>query len=513
MSPKTFSCIAVLGSGTMGSGIALAALRSGLQTVLYDIDETSLSRATAYISKHLERKGQTALLDNLQTTSELAASKNAEVVIEAAPERMQLKQALFAELENHLSDNAILASNTSTLSITELASATGCAQRIAGMHFFNPAPVMPLVELIRGARTSDETIARLQLLAQQLGKTAVIASDTPGFIVNRVARPFYGEALRLLQENAADHETIDRIIRGAGFRMGPFQLMDLIGIDINFTVMSSMYEQMYQEARYKPSLVQLQKIRDNALGKKSGRGFYDYENEQDEAPQAGSAPAFTKALCVVPGYWNTEIEQHFIRAGVQVIPDAEHAGALVLTTGRKENITDVLRAADASLAPEYPLIVQCHDSTLMHLSSLCKHPRRLIGFDALSLGLSPVVTLVKNEFTDETALQTAISLFTSMGKTPALISDTPALVLPRLLAMLANEAAFAVLEGVADGDTIDTAMKLGVNYPKGPLEWARNLGFGRMLDILEHLYAEYREERYRPCFMLRQWARREKSGL
>ncbi len=497
----------------MGSGIALAALRAGIRTTLYDIDEAGLQKAGAYIKKHLERKGQDELFAHLHTTTQLDGCRDAEVVIEAVPESLELKRTLFTELESIVRPDTLLASNTSTLSITEIASATGCADRIAGMHFFNPAPVMPLVELIRGARTSESTILTLRALATQLGKTAVIASDTPGFIVNRVARPFYGEALRLLQEQVAPHTTIDAIVRSAGFRMGPFQLMDLIGIDINFTVMASMYEQMFQEARYTPSLLQLQKIRDNALGKKSGRGFYDDENSGPDASEPEQVPEqFSGTLCALPGFWDAEIDERFIRTGVQVVDDAEQAGAVLLAHSRSENLEDILRAADAALPAHSPIIVQCNDTTLTQLCTLVRHPQRLIGFDALSFAHADVVTLVQIDLTDAGALTMARALFAAAGKTTVAIADTPALVLPRLLAMLTNEAAFAVLDGVAADDTIDTAMKLGVNYPRGPVEWARELGFQRILAILEHLHAEYREERYRPCLLLRQWARRERLG-
>jgi 3-hydroxybutyryl-CoA dehydrogenase len=268
--------IGVAGAGTMGSGIALAMLLADLPVTLYDLSPAILEKAQAYIVKNLERKNRQSELSNLNLTSNLDDLHTAGIVIEAAPENLELKRELFARLDKLCPPPAILATNTSTLSVTAIAAATGTPERVAGMHFFNPAPVLPLVEVVRGPRTSADTVQTLVRLSEKLGKTAVVTRDTPGFIVNRVARPFYGEALRLLGEGAASVEKIDQVVRmGGGFRMGPFQLMDLIGIDINLAAMQSMYEQSFGEPRYRPHRIQVQMVQQNALGRKMA-WFYAY---------------------------------------------------------------------------------------------------------------------------------------------------------------------------------------------------------------------------------------------
>ncbi|HEX6303163.1 MAG TPA: 3-hydroxyacyl-CoA dehydrogenase NAD-binding domain-containing protein, partial [Anaerolineales bacterium] len=240
------SKIGVVGAGTMGSGIALTALLADLRVTLYDISATVLGQAFEYIEHHLNRKRKAINIKYLTLTQRLEDLNGSQVVIEAIPEQIDLKLETFSKLDPICPPPAILATNTSTLSVTAIAAAVTEPGRVAGMHFFNPAPILPLVEVIRGARTAAETIDFLERLAKNLGKTPVVAKDTPGFIVNRVARPFYGEALRLLGEGVASHEQIDTIIEnGGGFRMGPFRLMDLIGIDVNYTATKSIYEQTF----------------------------------------------------------------------------------------------------------------------------------------------------------------------------------------------------------------------------------------------------------------------------
>ena len=236
--------------------------------------------AQAYIQSHLERKNKPYNLRNLTLTHRLEELHGCGVVIEAIPEDMGLKCSLIARLDAICPPPAVLATNTSTLPVTAIASAASAPERIAGMHFFNPAPVMPLVEIVRAAGTSAETLQLLHLLAEKIGKSPVQVSDSPGFIVNRIARPFYGEALRLLGEGVATYKQVDQLARlGAGFRMGPFELMDLIGIDVNFAATQSMFDQSFREPRYRPHPVQAQMVQQNHLGRKTGQGFYTYNPE------------------------------------------------------------------------------------------------------------------------------------------------------------------------------------------------------------------------------------------
>lgn len=285
---KTFNGIGVVGAGTMGAGIAQVCALAGLKTVLYDVSHEVLHKVLSLIQqsvqKGIERQKlpQNALYlveENLLTTPHIQElANNAELIIEAAPEDMTLKLNVFAKLDDICPAKTCFASNTSSLSITALAAVTKRAKQVAGMHFFNPVPQMKLVEIIEGKQTDPNLIDRLCELARLLGKTPVRAKDTPGFIVNRVARAFYGEAFRLLNEGVADVATLDTIMREeGGFAMGPFELMDLIGIDVNYAVSQSVYHAFFQEERFKPHPLQRQMVEAGLLGRKTGRGFYSYD--------------------------------------------------------------------------------------------------------------------------------------------------------------------------------------------------------------------------------------------
>jgi len=280
----------VIGSGVMGSGIAQVAVEAGFDVRLFDISEKLLENAVLSITKFINRaaeKGKYTQTEvdetvaRITTTITLDEFASCDVVIEAAPERLDLKQGLFRDLERIAGEDAILATNTSTLSVTEIASAVQHRERVVGMHFFNPAPLMPLVEVIAGTDTSDTVVDTTIDLARTMGKKPVRAKDVPGFIVNRVARPFYLEGLRILNDSVIDPATLDRLVReGGGFKMGPFELMDLIGIDVNYAASQSVYEQYFHEPRFRPSLLQRRMVESGRLGRKSGRGWYDYEDKK-----------------------------------------------------------------------------------------------------------------------------------------------------------------------------------------------------------------------------------------
>lgn len=279
--------VGVIGSGTMGAGIAQVAAQSGYTVVVYDIREEVVARALSGIFSRLERlyeKGKLTseecqeIKECFRPTTSLADMHDCQVVIEAAPERLAIKKQIFQELDEYCAEDAILTTNTSSFSITEIGSITKRADRVVGMHFFNPVPLMPLVEIIRGVQTDEKTISTLVQLALNLNKHPVLCEDTPGFIVNRVARPFYNEALRIKGDAIASVEQVDRIMKKAGrFKMGPFELQDLIGIDINFSTTESVHQGFFGEDRFRPHYFQQRMMQAGKLGRKAGGGYYDYE--------------------------------------------------------------------------------------------------------------------------------------------------------------------------------------------------------------------------------------------
>ncbi|MEM7335440.1 MAG: 3-hydroxyacyl-CoA dehydrogenase NAD-binding domain-containing protein [Chloroflexota bacterium] len=279
--------ISVIGGGSMGAGIAQISAQSGYEVQLYDIAETVLDRAIVRIHKTIDKGVERGKINevaaknakaSISLTTSLEEAAKADLIIEAVPENLGLKRELFSELDAEAPSRTIFASNTSSLSINALAGATLRQSQFVGLHFFNPVHAMKLVEVIRADFTDEETIKAVSKYVKTLGKTAVFCKDTPAFIVNRVARPFYGEAFRLLGEDATDHETIDKLMKSVGFRMGPFELIDLIGCDVNFDVTQSVYNAYFHDPKFRPHPIQQRMVQSGRLGRKSGRGFYDYRD-------------------------------------------------------------------------------------------------------------------------------------------------------------------------------------------------------------------------------------------
>lgn len=509
------SHIGILGAGTMGSGIALTALYADYRVTLVDVAPEVLEQAQDYIDRYLSRKKLSDRADQIEYGQDLDQLSAAPLVIEAAPEQLELKQTLFSELDKICPPPAILATNTSTLSVSAIASATTSPERVAGMHFFNPAPVMPLVELARGTATSQAAMDHLTAVVEKLGKTAVTTRDTPGFIVNRVARPFYAEALRLLGEQIAAHETIDLLVTlGGGFRMGPFELMDLIGLDVNLAAASTMYEATYGEPRYRPHWLQRQMVESGRLGRKTDHGFYEYEKgeKRGSTPETLAIGQTSGFVLLSDGSWAPDLGKLLSQAGYTL---SEAHGdlpvAAVVVNGREEGVTDVIRRYDRGLGPDTPILCQTVDITLSEVQSDTRHPERIVGMDGLFFATGQAVSLTANSITAAKIKVEVENLARSLGKIPVWIEESPAAVLPRIVCGLANEAAFAVGEGVAKLEAIDTAMVLGVNYPEGPLAWAEQLGHEKVVAVLDHLRQEYGEERYRVAPWLRKAARRNRS--
>ena len=378
--------VSVIGAGTMGAGIAQIAATNGHKVCLYDSFDGAIETAEIKLKKILDRlvekeritqQDNEVILGRINFTKDIKDVSESGLVIEAIVENLEIKQKVFTEIESLVNKDCIIASNTSSLSIASIASALKKAERVLGIHFFNPAPLMPLVEIVPAVQTSEDTLTKAKMIIDSWKKVTVIAKDTPGFIVNRVARPFYGEALRIYEEGVADFATIDWAIREiGGFRMGPFQLMDYIGNDINYTVTETVFTAFYFDSRYKPSLTQKRMMEAGYFGRKSGRGYYDYSAD---------------------------------------IPKANEDREL--------------------------------------------------------------------------------------GK----------IILWRILVMLVNEAADALFLKIATKEDIDLAMTKGVNYPKGLLAWADEIGIENVLNQLENLQTEYGEDRYRPSPLLKRMVRENKT--
>jgi 3-hydroxybutyryl-CoA dehydrogenase len=390
--------IGVVGAGTMGSGIAQLAARSGARALLHDPLAEALERGAVRARDGLAKEAAKGKLSGeeadaaaarIEPVDALDAMAECELVIEAAPERLELKHELYVRLAEIVSEECVLASNTSSLLVTAIASVVPHPERVVGMHFFNPAPLMRLLEVVAGALSDERSLTLADATGEAMGKTVIRAQDGPGFLVNRCNRPFGLEALRLLQERIADIETIDRIMRIEGsFRMGPFELMDLVGIDTGFEISKSFYEQSFYEPRWRPSPIASRYVAAGRYGRKSGRGYYDYSSDpyrpQDPDPPEGDADA--KAQPAAGG------------------------------------------------------------------------------------------------------------------------------VLERIVCQVINECAFALDEGVGSAQDIDTGMVLGLNYPRGPLAWADEIGLDHVLAVLDGLWEEYHEERYRAAPLLRRLVRDGRLG-
>lgn len=490
--PQT-SLVAVIGAGAMGAGIAQVAAQAGHPVRLYDNRPGAAAQAVDGIDRQLGRlveKGKLdaaerqAIVARLQPAETLEALVDARLVIEAIVENLEIKRALLQQLEALCSPTCILASNTSSLSITALAAGLAHPGRVIGLHFFNPAPLMALVEVVSGLASDPALADALYATARAWGKQPVHTRSTPGFIVNRVARPFYAESLRLLQEGAADCATLDALMREAGgFRMGAFELTDLIGHDVNYAVTCSVFEAYYGDFRFQPSLIQKELVDAGRLGRKSGRGFYDYtEGAQRPTPAALSSEQ-TVDGCVVEGHLGVA-EPLVARLQAAGLAVTRRDGAGLLRVGDA-----VLALSDGRLASQ-----RAREDGLANLVLL---DLALDYTEASRLGIAWAAG------TSALARDQAVALLQRAGITATPLADVPGLAVLRTVAMLANEGADAVLQGVGSAADIDLAMRAGVNYPKGPLAWADVIGLVALLRTLDNLQAAYGEARYRPSLLLR----------
>ena len=488
--------IVVVGGGAMGAGIAAVSLQAGYSVAIVEPDAQAQARAR-------ERAPQADFFD------EVPLDESAVLAIEAVPERLDAKTAAFAAMERNL-PHAVLASNTSSLSVCEIADSTAAPERVIGLHFFNPPEKMALVELVRAPSTGEETLAVARAYVERVGKTGIVTADTPGFVVNRVARPFYLQAMRALAAQVAPTEELDALARGAGFRMGPFELMDFIGLDVNLATSESIYERTQCE-RLAPVEMQRALVAQGRLGRKSGAGFYSYGGTPpriDFRRVPAGAPAAQEAVVVLGlGGLADEIAAalaaHF--APVTRIEYDDELESIEQTPTILVDVGDgasdraaAIERFDALLPPECVIFVDAYASDPDECAKRMKHPERLIGFGILgSLERQTGIEIVDADAASDDALELAQEMFEAIGHGAGLVKNVPGLFLGRTIGAVVNEAVVAVEEGVASAQDVDTAMKLGTNYPLGPIEWGREIGGARIMRILRRV-AEREGEAFLP---------------
>jgi 3-hydroxybutyryl-CoA dehydrogenase len=497
--------IGVIGAGTMGAGIAQLACQAGARTLLHDPFPDALARGAEAVRGGLEKsvaRGRmtqeecAAAAARLETAESIDALAPCDLVIEAAPETRAVKVELFERLSAIVAETCVLATNTSSLPVTGLAASATHPERVVGMHFFNPAPVMRLVEVIAGDQSSEQAIDLAQAAGEAMGKRVILAADGPGFLVNRCGRPFGMEALRLVQDGIASAEQVDRICRmGAGFRMGPFELMDLVGVDTGYDVQRSFWELSFGEPRWRPSTISARMVAAGRLGRKSGRGYYDYPPGPPGDPEPpGEGGGEGRVVVAGDLAIADELREAAARAGFAVAdsvdPDGEPPWLIV----------DCGAADDEAPLQGGPRLVLCADGSLSALDPA----GTAAGFHALPpLEDAKLVELTRGETTSDLAVERAEAFIAALGKHAEWVADTPGLVLGRIVCQLVNEAAFAVREGVGSAEDVDAGMMLGLNHPHGPLRWSDTIGLDHVLAVLDALYEEERQERYRACPDLR----------
>jgi 3-hydroxybutyryl-CoA dehydrogenase len=479
--------VLVVGAGIMGMGIAQVAAQSGHKVLVYDTRTDAAAQAKHKLADSLAAlvtKGKMttevvqALLARITPVAQLSDAAHVSLVIEAIVENIDIKRSLFQELEGLVSEQCVLATNTSSLSVTAIANGLKHPKRLVGMHFFNPVPVMKLVEVVSGLQTDTGVAKAIFELAGAWGKTAVFARSTPGFIVNRIARPFYAESLALLQEQAVLPQQLDALLRGAGFRMGPCELMDLIGHDTNFSVTQSVFEANFFDRRFTPSLIQRELVDGGLLGRKSGQGFYSYPEGAPVLPAVQVAALPAQNQWVVHG--NGAVADALTAAVSEYLGVKPYLRVISSDWVGLEVSGMQLRQTDGR-----PAWQVAQDAGVKDLAVFDELPTVSGGALAFaSVGLSGASDL-------------AAAVLQALGYTPMPVADTPGLVVSRTLAMLINEAADAVQQGVCTAEGANAAMKLGVNYPAGPFDWLACMGHARVVAVLHALDTCYRGERYR----------------
>lgn len=505
--------IAVLGAGTMGTGIALAIAVAGFDVDVVEVDPGVRELALARIQKDATRLAKPEAPARIHFVSSIEQLGDADLAIEAVPENLELKNRVFTGLERKLGSTAILATNTSSLSVAEIAQTVAHPQRVIGLHFFNPATLMQLVEVVHTKETPEAVLEVARAFVESIGKTPVDVADTPGFIVNRIARPYYLQSLHALENELASAEDLDLLARGAGFKMGPFELMDLIGLDINVATTESVYERTHAE-RLAPVPIQQLMVAQGKLGRKTGAGFYEYPDGTVPARpnlEPPEAPPFNDdEQIIVLGYGN--LAEQVVELLSHSYANVEHLELDEQLDELDERVTmlfdigdgtadraDVLAALDRRLPVQAIIFADAYTTSITKHVAKFAHPQRFVGYGLVgSFGAQSIVEIVDAESMSDDAAALSEEVFAALGKRVMLVGDAPGLFLGRTIASIVNEAVYAVQEGVADAGDIDTAMRLGVNYPLGPIAWGREIGGARVARILLDL-ANAEGKQYAPA--------------
>lgn len=506
----TVNTLAIIGTGIMGMGIAQIAAQAGIQVLLFDAKAGAAEQGRQSLQATLEKlaaKGKftdeqlQSTLANLTVIEEIAKIAEVDVVIEAIIENLEIKQQLFKQLESIVPVETILATNTSSLAVTAIASDCEHPERVAGFHFFNPVPLMKIVEVIPGISTKPSVVETLTSLAKRMGHLGVVAKDTPGFIVNHGGRAYGTEALKILGEGVASFEDIDLILReGAGFRMGPFELLDLTGIDVSHPVMESVYNQYYSEPRYRPHPLTRQMLIGKKLGRKVGEGFYHYtENKKQDGQNVTVDPS--KQL---PFKTDSDISNLSVWIGADLAEDKQqlvdylNANGITIDDNEKPNSDSLI------------LLAIYGDDTTNAAIRYQVNPKQAVAIDMLT-DLSKHRTLMPSIATQNNFIAQAYALFGRSNKfdkssdegsnvaiDATLITESTGFVAQRVIAMVINLGCDIAMQGIATPKDIDNAVKLGLGYPYGPISWGDEIGASRILLILERIHGLTGDPRYRP---------------
>jgi 3-hydroxybutyryl-CoA dehydrogenase len=495
-----YDTVGVVGAGAMGRGIAQIAAQAGSTVRLFDTQPEAVARARTEIFSQWDRLLEKGRMDapavegckqRLLAAETLQAMADCGLVVEAVVERLDAKAALFAQLEDVVGPSAVLATNTSSLSVTAIAAGLKRPQRFAGYHFFNPVPLMKVVEVIAGLKTEPAVCEALAAYARAMGHTPVQAQDTPGFIVNHAGRGYGTEALRIVGEGIADFATVDRILKDqVGFRLGPFELMDLTALDVSHPVMESIYRQYYDEPRYRPSVITAQRLAGGVVGKKVGEGFYRYEGGKAQIPAEPAVPQVGE----LPPVW---VSTRAARRSelYQLLKDL---GAKI-ETGQSPSPQALSLVAPLGFDVTTVAVVERLD------------PARTLGIDML---IEDAATkrrvLATNPATRADMRDAAHALFARDGKAVSVIRDSGGFVTQRVVATIVNIAADICQQRICSPQDLETAVTLGLGYPLGPLAMGNRWGPTNVLEVLFNMQTVYGDPRYRPSPWLR---RRGAIGL